>query len=229
MVRCIGRNSDSVQGDRWQDEPLENSGGSSKAKVYEMLRNGYDRYLYPARNAYLGEYLSRFIDSGESLLDIGCAEGTIPYFISQKKDVSVHGVDVFFKRKPLIPFTRYEGGVLPFEDKVFDCSLAVDALHHCEDITGMVKEMMRISDRIIIKDHYFQNGGGLFLLKLFDVSANKPYGINSIFNFKKWDEWVQIFKDLNLDCCYVDKRMDRIKMGPLKHFCVLLEENGGRY
>ena len=115
---------------------------------------------------------------------------------------------------------------LEFKDKQFDYAMAVDVLHHCNNIPETLKEMIRVSNHVIIKDHFYQNRFGHFLLKLFDVSANKPYGIQSIFNFLKWDEWEHIFHTLNLDQSFLDKSMDRIKMGPLKHFCILLEENG---
>jgi len=199
---------------------------SPKSKFYQILRNAYDRFLYPIRNTYLADYLSRFFSYKESLLDIGCAEGTIPYLISQKKNITVHGVDIYFKSEPHIPSTRYDGYALPFEDKQFTCTMAVDALHHCENIKGTLQEMMRVSHRIIIKDHYYESGWDLFLLKLFDISANLPYGIKIRSNFKKWEEWEQIFKELNLGYSYVDKQMDCIKLGPIRHFCVLLEENG---
>jgi len=198
----------------------------SKLKLYPILRNIYDRFLYPVRNKYLADYLSKFVSHGDSLLDIGCAEGTIPYLMSQKKNVTVHGADVYFKSEPIIPFIQYEGYTLPFKDKQFNYSMAVDVLHHCKDIKGTLQEMMRVSHCIIIKDHYYKNGWDRFLLKLFDISANIPYGVNILFNFKKWEEWEQIFKELNLNYSYIDKQMDCIRLGPIRHFCVLMEENG---
>lgn len=88
------------------------------------------------------------------------------------------------KANPFIPSTRYDGYTLPFKDKQFNSTMAVDVLHHCENIKGILQEMIRVSHRIIIKDHYYKSGWDLFLLKLFDISANKPYGVNTIFNFK---------------------------------------------
>ena len=199
---------------------------TSKSKLFPILRNVYDRFLYPIRNTYLADYLSKFVSHGESLLDIGCAEGTIPYLMSQKKNVTVRGADVYFKSEPLIPFIQYEGYTLPFKDKQFNYSMAVDVLHHCKDIKGTLQEMMRVSHCIIIKDHYYKNGWDRFLLKLFDISANIPYGVNILFNFKKLEEWDQIFKELNLNYSYIDRQMDSIKLGPIRHFCVLLKENG---
>ncbi len=199
---------------------------TSKSKPFPILRNVYDRFLYPIRNTYLADYLSKFVSHGESLLDIGCAEGTIPYLMSQKKNITVSGADIYFKSEPLIPFIQYEGYTLPFKDKQFNYTMAVDVLHHCKDIKGTLQEMMRVSHCIIIKDHYYNNDWDRFLLKLFDISANIPYGIKILFNFKKWEEWEQIFKELDLKYSYVDKQMDCIKLGPIRHFCVLLEENG---
>ena len=225
MTGYMDKNIYLLQENLWQEKTLKYLEGSSKSKLYQILRHTYDRFLYPIRNTYLADYLSKFVSHGESIIDIGCAEGTIPYLISQKKNVTVHGADVYFKSEPLISYTHYEGATLPFIDKQFDCSIAIDVLHHCENIKGILQEMIRVSHRIIIKDHYYKNGWDHFLLKLFDISANKPYGVNTIFNFKKWEEWEQIFKELNLDYSYVDKQMDRIKLGPIMHFCVILEEN----
>jgi SAM-dependent methyltransferase len=225
MDGCMDEAIHLLKENLWQEKTPIYLERTPKSRLYKILRNSYDRFLYPARNTYLADYLSKFVSPGESVIDIGCAEGTIPYLMSQKKNFTVYGADVYFKSKPLIPSTRYDGYTLPFKDKQFNSTMAVDVLHHCENIKGILQEMIRVSHRIIIKDHYYKNGWDHFLLKLFDISANKPYGVNTIFNFKKWEEWEQIFKELNLDYSYVDKQMDRIKLGPIMHFCVILEEN----
>ncbi|UCE36906.1 MAG: class I SAM-dependent methyltransferase [Thermoplasmata archaeon] len=210
----------------WQERTPIYYGKKTELKLYSIIRNVYDRFLYPVRNKYLADYLINFVSHGDSLLDIGCAEGTIPYLMSQKKKIAVHGVDVYFKSRPLIPSSRYDGSTLPFENKQFNYSMAVDVLHHCEDIKATLQEMMRVSGGIIIKDHYYKNDWDRFLLKLFDVCANKPYGVNIQFNFKRWEQWEKIFNELDLDYTYLDKQMDCTRLGPIKHFCILLEENG---
>jgi hypothetical protein len=82
---------------------------------------------------------------------------------------------------PLSPFVQYDGNMFPFKDKLFNYTMVVDVLHHCEDIKAILQEMMRVSHRIIIKDRYYENGWDSFLLKLFDISANMPYGVNILF------------------------------------------------
>jgi ubiquinone/menaquinone biosynthesis C-methylase UbiE len=215
-----------IEEDPWQDETSSYDKNRSNPKLHSILRNVYDRFLYPIRNHYLADYLVNFVSHGDSLVDIGCAEGTIPYLMSKKKEISVQGVDVYFKKNPLIPSCHYDGLTLPFENKQFTYSMAVDVLHHCEDIKAMLKEMSRVSSSIIIKDHYYRNGWDRLLLKLFDVGANKPYSVNIEFNFKRWEQWEEIFEELNLDYTYLDMQMDHVKLGPIKHFCVLLQENG---
>ncbi|UCG68767.1 MAG: class I SAM-dependent methyltransferase [Thermoplasmata archaeon] len=222
----MNENIQLIEDNLWQEKAPFSFEKSIKLKPYPILRNIYDRFLYPIRNKYLADYLSKFVSNGDSLLDIGCAEGTIPHLMTKKKKIKVKGVDVYFKSEPVIPFIHYDGYTLPFEDKEFNYTMAVDVLHHCKDIKAILEEMMRVSHCIIIKDHYYENERDRFLLKLFDVSANIPSGVNILFNFKKWEQWEQIFNELNLNHNYVDKRMDCVKLGPIKHFCILLEENG---
>jgi SAM-dependent methyltransferase len=222
----MNENIQLIEDNLWQNKVQNGYVKPAKLKPYPILRSVYDRFLYPIRNRYLADYLSRFVSNGDSILDIGCAEGTIPHLMTRKKKITVQGVDVFFKREPLIPYTQYDGYTLPFKDKEFNYTMAVDVLHHCRDIKAILSEMMRVSNYIIIKDHYYENERDRFLLKLFDLSANIPYGVNILFNFKRWEQWEQIFRELDLYNSYVDKRMDCVKLGPIKHFCILLEENG---
>jgi hypothetical protein len=222
----MGENINLVEENLLPEEPQICFGKQSESKIDPIIRNIYDRFLYPVRNKYLADYLCNFVSQGETLLDIGCAEGTIPFLMSQKKDISVSGVDVYFKSEPLIPYEQYDGVRLPFSDKQFDYTMAVDVLHHCKDIKETLREMMRVSNRIIIKDHYYENSIDRFFLKLFDVCANIPYGVDILFNFKKWKEWEHIFKELNLEYSFVDFQMDSIKLGPIRHFCIVLKENG---
>jgi 2-polyprenyl-3-methyl-5-hydroxy-6-metoxy-1,4-benzoquinol methylase len=101
MDGCMDEAIHLLQENLWQEKTPIYLERTPKSRFYKILRNVYDQFLYPARNIYLADYLSKFVSQGESVLDIGCAEGTIPYIMSQKKNFTVYGSDVYFKSKPL--------------------------------------------------------------------------------------------------------------------------------
>jgi ubiquinone/menaquinone biosynthesis C-methylase UbiE len=88
---------------------------------------------------------------GDTVLDVGCGNGSLIAAISKKADISAFGVDISpkmidecQKRYPHISFKVSSGELLPFDDAMFDCVMMCCVLHHLHTPETFFSEANRI-------------------------------------------------------------------------------------
>jgi ubiquinone/menaquinone biosynthesis C-methylase UbiE len=95
----------------------------------------------------------------------------------------------------------YNGERIPFAENQFDVALLITVLHHTPDPVVLIKEVSRVSKKIVIIEEVYSN---MFQKKL-------TFFIDSLFNLqftnhphsnKKDREWRKIFKELKLEVLY---------------------------
>ncbi len=89
------------------------------------------------------------VEPGTTALDLGCAQGTLSYFLLNKGGVWVHTDQDFanlIAARRLVPknLVRTGTGVLPFRDGVFDLVVCLDYLEHLNDDDLCLAEIGRI-------------------------------------------------------------------------------------
>lgn len=114
--------------------------------------------------------------SGAKLLDVGCAEGVISFFLSPHFK-SVVGADVDKiaigrakknKKKNLTFRLLNSDGSFPFRDRAFDIIVANQIYEHAEDPKLLMKEIRRVlksdgicflgaGNRLVVKDAHYPN------------------------------------------------------------------------
>src|SRR3989304_10060119 len=67
----------------------------------------YKKFAFPARQKALSSKLTPLIKKGSKVLDVGCAEGELSKALAQNGKFRVEGVDVYFRRKPVIKAGKY--------------------------------------------------------------------------------------------------------------------------
>jgi ubiquinone/menaquinone biosynthesis C-methylase UbiE len=89
--------------------------------------------------------------NGDSVLDVGCGNGSLIAAISKKAVVSAFGIDISpkmieecQKRYPDINFKISSGELIPFEDSTFDCVVMCCVLHHLHTPETFFTEAKRI-------------------------------------------------------------------------------------
>lgn len=102
----------------------------------------------------------------DRVLDVGCADGALALELARYAGY-VTGVDdcdeyvAAADNKMLqsgmdnLSFQRIEPGRLPFDDETFDAVISCGAIHHFEDPSGMIVEMVRVlkpSGRLYLAD-----------------------------------------------------------------------------
>ena len=74
--------------------------------------------------------LRPYVVGSESILDIGCSDGTVGYELAKEVGAKIQGCDVLLQPTCAIPVVQYDGRKLPFEDNEFDTVILADVLHH---------------------------------------------------------------------------------------------------
>jgi ubiquinone/menaquinone biosynthesis C-methylase UbiE len=89
--------------------------------------------------------------NGDSVLDVGCGNGSLIAALSKKADISAFGVDISPKmieecqnRYPDMNFKISSGELIPFEDSTFDCVVMCCVLHHLHTPETFFTEAKRI-------------------------------------------------------------------------------------
>lgn len=125
-------------------------------------------------------------------LDFGCGDGWFAHRLqSDGSAKEVVAVDVTRRRHSFTPVELYNGARLPFEDRSFDLTYGIDALHHCDDPREGLKELLRCASRfLLLKDHTYRNAGGKLALAVLDEIGNRRLGVGSVYRYQRDWEWI---------------------------------------
>ena len=137
----------------------------------------HHRAIHLPRVVRVTRALAAQIGAADSLLDIGCGDGTVAVGIGAAIGASrVAGVDVLVRPETAIPVTPYDGEHLPFADNAFEAVVISDVLHHCEHPARVLREALRVASRVVaIKDHFrFDRLSGAILLAMDQVGNAGP-------------------------------------------------------
>ncbi|RQD79207.1 MAG: class I SAM-dependent methyltransferase [Halanaerobium sp. MSAO_Bac5] len=148
--------------------------------------------------------INRFLNKDEKILDLGAGKCALSLLLKEEgynvTPVDVKDLSLTDQIKPLI----YDGKNLPFADNSFDTVLLLTVLHHIPKPETVLKEALRVSEKLIIIEDVYTNPLQKYL----------TYYTDSLFNFEfighphsnKTDkEWQETFTNLNLNLLYTDK------------------------
>ena len=108
---------------------------------------------------------------GERVLDLGAGEGHVAAVLGRRR---VCAVDVGPFRRAAVPYTVYDGRRLPFGDAVFDTTLLLLTLHHCDEAAAVLDEAVRVTRRrLVVTESVYRNARDLFWLRTLDGRVNR--------------------------------------------------------
>lgn len=146
-----------------------------------------------------------FLETNESVLDIGAGGGWVGELIAEKKNAKVTLLDVEDFNRSSLPITLYDGEHIPFPDNSFDTSLLLFVLHHCKNPLAVLKEAIRVTKkRIIIHEDTFASSFEWALACTNDFISNSPFFItnpfkmNMPYNYREVENWEKAFESLGL-------------------------------
>lgn len=140
-----------------------------------------------------------FLKEKEKVLDLGCGSGIFAKKLKEKMRVEIFGIDVFDGRIEKIPFQRFDGKKIPFEDNYFDTVLISFVLHHTENPIEILKEAKRVAKKMIIFEDLPEGILGKIRCYFHYLTFNFLFKTKSKFNFFEEKEWEKIFENLNLN------------------------------
>ena len=158
------------------------------------------KFVFGRRTAVLADALAQHLGPSQTVLDIGCGDGTIGALLQQRiSGLEVRGVETHLRPECRIPCRPYDGSHLPFPDAAFDVCLLVDVLHHTREITALLNEAARVSRAwVLIKDHLDENFADHLTLMLMDWVGNRPHGVRLTYNYQSHQAWARHFAAASL-------------------------------
>ena len=164
--------------------------------IFLPLKILLEKYILPPYNLQKARALLPLLPERSLLLDVGCGKGEVSYYLKKfKPSLKIVGLEVRATEDSYIPMVIYDGRKIPFQDNSFDGILLLDVLHHVRDITSLLRECKRVSKWIIILEHPCFSWFSRPLLMGGDLLFNLPFSSPTSLNFKRVEEWKQIFSE----------------------------------
>lgn len=113
-----------------------------------------------------------YIQSGQKIIDIGAGSCHIAETLAKRPSITVTAVDVVDHNITELPLQLYDGKKLPFKAGVFDASLLIFVLHHADDMKGLLREALRVSETLILLEDTPQTRLEKRIWKWFDRMVN---------------------------------------------------------
>ena len=132
----------------------------------------------------------------ERALDFGSGDGWYARRVLDSNIVrELVALDVKRRDRVYVEPLIYSSNTLPFDDRHFDLSYAIDVLHHCGDPGSMIGELARVTKgRILIKDHVYASRLGWAGLAVMDEVGNRRFEIPSPRHYQRQWEWESLFE-----------------------------------
>lgn len=175
-----------------------------------MINHFFKKYKLFVDNTYkkrIANLISPLCEDNARILDVGCDDGVLSQMLLEKNhSLTIKGIDIQDNRPSKIPRKIYDGKKIPYQDKQFDITMAVDVLHHTRDITNLLKEIKRVTKKyILIKDHVSKDPLSFLVIAFVDWLSNAPFGVRCTYNYPSLHKWHDYFNQLELRVEYSSK------------------------
>ncbi len=201
--------------------------------MLSFIKKLHHTYVFKRRIEVISETINHLLPKVDSILDIGCGDGSISKKIIDKRgDLQITGIDIMERPMCHIEYASFDGKVIPFENNSFDAVQLIDVLHHTNDIKELMQESLSKSKKyVIIKDHIYSNRIDFLTLKFMDWIGNAPHGVEIIYNFQKEKYWINLYEELGLEIVSLERKVKLYPtlfnwiFGRKLHFVVILQKN----
>ena len=169
--------------------------------MLSLLKQGFLAYHHRTSRIPHGERvvssLAKQLGRVDSLLDVGCGDGNNLLALAKRSGATrVQGVDVVVRPTAVIDVQAYDGTHLPFGDRSFEGVSIVDVLHHCLEPRAVLKEALRVADKVlVIKDHFAFGPLTHKMLYWMDIAGNAKDSIASPGTYFEPQQWVSMIAE----------------------------------
>lgn len=164
------------------------------------IRRFFFKKLLHMRARRLAHHIVDCTKGCTSLLDLGCGDMILTEFLHHHSALKVTGVDMVDSNLSHLPVILYDGDKIPFPDGTFDATMVAYVLHHCLDISAVLREMARVTSRkLIVFEEVYTRGAAKRILQLHDFGNRfLSTKMNIPCNFMRMEQWYDLFASLGL-------------------------------
>lgn len=169
------------------------------ARYGRRLLDELMRFRARGKAALLAPFLSR----GDTILDVGAAEGFVAEHLTLRCGVQAKLVDIADMNRTQLPHQVYDGGRLPFANDSVDVIILVYVLHHAVDPRWLLREARRVaSRRIIVLESTYERRWEEPLLRQLDHTLNFIRSLGRMdresLHFRTFAGWLKVFDELEI-------------------------------
>ena len=147
--------------------------------------------------------LAPHLETGASVLDIGCGEGYVLDELAARGVVNLQGVDIVdIRRHKDHAFSLYDGETLPFPQRSFDLVVLSFVLHHVpnERKLALLEEALRVSRaKVVVIEDTPSTTFDRLMNHRHDESYRRKIGSTAAFGFLTAGEWRWLFRGMGLE------------------------------
>lgn len=158
-----------------------------------LLRKAFVKYNNPKNRVNVFDNLKKHFKKSDKILNLGCGTCLFDeHAILQGHNVT--SIDIYESSlsdlvKPIV----YDGKKIPAKNKEYNVTLLLSILHHVDHQDELIKEVKRVSKKIIIQEDMVPTKMRKVLFSLFDNLINLDFCVKTN-NYHSLEEWKQIFK-----------------------------------
>lgn len=169
--------------------------------------------VFKRRVRVLSDIIVEQLGSGDSVVDIGCGDGSISRAIMDKNpQAQITGLDILKRPETLIPVEIFDGVHVPMPDNSVDWALLIDVLHHDTQPETLLREASRVARvGVIVKDHLSRTSADYWTLRFMDLIGNWGHDVRLVYNYQSPEAWNDLFQASHLD---IAKWVDRVGLYP---------------
>jgi len=181
---------------RRSDWPVEESEVPNLLSKLPIFR-WHEASVHVPRIHRLANVIAELKPRAESILDIGCGDGSMVRELAGRVGAShdMHGVDVLMRANTVIDVRLYDGRTLPFPDGRFDLITLCDVVHHADHPNELLREALRVLSQdgtLVIKDHFLLGNWSKAMLLAMDLFGNYASGVHVEGRYLTPPQWVDI-------------------------------------
>ena len=156
---------------------------------------------YRRRIWSLFESLATEVGRVDRALDFGSGDG---WFAERFRESGRIGelvpIDVLRRDRVLVEPVLYDGSRLPFPDRSFDLTYAVDVLHHCPNPQQSLLDLLRVTrEWFLLKDHTWKTKAAKLLLAALDEIGNRRFGVPCVYQHQREWSWFETIRSAGFE------------------------------